>query len=280
MGNGGVRMSNPMAIIGNSVLQLVGGNVYLFLFIILSVWVLFWLYKELRKENWERSGKALERLDKTLETYGALECSLLLYLENTNGDGAKKQLYESVGKSYPYLSINMAEKMQGLYENDAPEYGRECIEMLRKEIKILKNSNAEVVPQLRNGEMSTWFDRAFSTVNSRFFEPFGNALLLLLFVYSLVLVVIMVSQPIPDAVKGEIILIWIALYALAVLVISTIATLVDGKFKQLLRWDGPLWLYIPLFGMLLLNGILSRGVSFILLLGLVVVLISRKRKAM
>ncbi|ARU62765.1 hypothetical protein CBW65_18665 [Tumebacillus avium] len=272
-------MNNPIALIGSSVLQLVGGNVYIFLFVIVYIGVFLWLYKELRKEDSERTGKVLERFDKTVETLGKLENSLLQYLEGTKDREAQKQMYDLIGSSYPYLQISLIEKIQGIFTDTSTEYGKECIDLIRKEVRVLKNYNEGAVPKLANGELTSWVEQFVAMIISRFVKPAYVALLILGGLYSFVAtILISVSRLYSTSQVWEFVLCIIAVCFLGVFIVITITSIADGRWKQFLRFDGPLLLLPPLLGVVLTSGIVARGVSFSLFVGVLLYFYYTQRK--
>lgn len=122
-------------------------NATYLLFILLTIW----LFKEMRSRYIQFDDSKAARFDKTLEIYGTLEVSIVLYLKEQN-ETTSKNLYECISKSYSALSRNIHKLVSGFLETHEDKTLIEILKELRKESSELKYEQSRKTYQLNNTE--------------------------------------------------------------------------------------------------------------------------------
>lgn len=94
---------NILPILDNLLLSLTNDKVTSWLTLVI-LFLCVWLFKEVRRQYLEDNKEAISRIDKAIEAYGALEISILSYLNN-ECEETKKTIFEKVAAMYPYFQI-------------------------------------------------------------------------------------------------------------------------------------------------------------------------------
>ncbi|QDS35519.1 hypothetical protein [Brevibacillus brevis] len=118
---------------------------------LLIILVTIWLFKEMRSRYIQFDDSKTARFDKTLEIYGALEVSIVLYLKEQNETTAKN-LYECISRSYSALSRNIHKLVSSFLETHEVDKLIEILVELRKESSELKYEQSRKTYQLNNTE--------------------------------------------------------------------------------------------------------------------------------
>ncbi|MGG0794555.1 hypothetical protein ABE137_11180 [Brevibacillus laterosporus] len=115
------------------------------------VLIAIWLFKEIRIRYIHLDDAKEVRLDKTLEAYGALEISILMFLKEQN-ETTSKNLYESIIKSYSLVSSKLHKLLANYLDFNEDNKLREILKELRIETVNLKNEQSKLVNKSSNSQ--------------------------------------------------------------------------------------------------------------------------------
>lgn len=145
----------PWAAIGTALRDWVGEPEYV-LATVMGIWLIIWLYKGIYDGIVSHASQTVERTDKTLEIYGALETLMLRVLRDTKDKDAQNELLAKIGESYPYVSDSLFEELTKYIRSLDMQQLRYCLGQIQKETPRLRTKYEERIPEIHSN-----FDESF-----------------------------------------------------------------------------------------------------------------------
>ncbi|ASS74319.1 hypothetical protein CIG75_04515 [Tumebacillus algifaecis] len=196
----------PWAAIGTALRDWVGEPEYV-LATVMGIWLIGWVYKGIYDAIVSHTSQTVERADKTLEIYGALETLMLRVLRDTKDKDAQNELLAKIGESYPYVSDSLFEELTKYIRSLDMQQLRYCLGQIQEETPRLRTKYEERIP-----EIHTNFDETFFWI--KMIAPQLKAIGITLFwlcVGSILTVFILGTMDVPNEQRASIILSLISL---------------------------------------------------------------------
>jgi hypothetical protein len=239
-----------------------GVNQNLFIFIIISIVLFFWLYKEIKRNTLNDKEAITSRLEKALEVYGNLESTINRYLKLKNEE-TEKQLFEQIGTSYSYISLEILKKLSSFTNTGDIDILKESLILIRKEVINIKIRHHEYVPHIDKNE----------TVRevSYFLELFGRLIkpvILAFLAYSLTTLIItsvfLIAQQKTWQDKLTLAIDIFDILIIIMILGLSIEILLNGRFKET-KWSFPLGAFTSLFLSMFSHGLFLKIIPIVIL---------------
>jgi ABC-type multidrug transport system fused ATPase/permease subunit len=152
----------------------------------ISLFVLIWIYKELRSKYIESTKAEAIRVDEAIILYSEIDNVIYKYL---NGFSDKHEVYEKISKAYshlPYPLISLFLKSKDetdneVFKNELIQFQKEII----NEIKSLKLKQVDSISRRNENSLET-IEQFVSNTLKPFFAPFFHLYIILMIIILLV----------------------------------------------------------------------------------------------
>lgn len=204
------------------------GDPQTFILIVLIAAVILWWHKEMKTGWFDYSGDLVNRLEKTIQVYSALEISILYYLRNPLPEG-EKEIMLKLGQDNQYFSQSLYGAAAHFIRYRSIEQLEICLAIIQEESPKLRSRYLESVPNPHNSTDSTTH---FFNVAFKILKP----VILTLFSITLVAFYFATVHIAVDYTFGDKVAVMINLLVVTVLGLLLISLVVDEDFRRRVKW--------------------------------------------
>ncbi|MFD0682422.1 MULTISPECIES: hypothetical protein [unclassified Paenibacillus] len=212
------------------------------MYILIFVIVILWLFKEVRARYIKDDETTINRIDKSLESLGVLEGSMIKYLDSST-DENKKLVKEAISKSYSHLPQRLYKDASLIMDDLKRDKIKSFLGEIRKEVTRYKLVQEKKFP-IFFGESASDIVNYYWHYFRTFFIPFTMTYAHLMLIFLVIYVMAYWNQPsVQWQDKISFTLNSVSVMVLIILFITVFDIILEKKFNHSL-W---IWLLVTTF---------------------------------